>query len=64
MIATVPDGTRVGNTSAASIPLVLTEASRADRLSPGSLVLMCAVGAGSTWGSLALRWTGEGGGSG
>lgn len=52
---------RYGNTSAASIPLVLDEASREGRLPPGSNVLMCAVGAGMTWGSLLLRWTGEGG---
>ena len=41
---------RVGNTSAASIPLVLAEAAREGRLEPGTTVLMTAVGAGLTWG--------------
>ena len=47
---------RVGNTSSASIPIVLDEAVRAGRVRPGHLVLMTAFGAGLTWGGALLRW--------
>jgi 3-oxoacyl-[acyl-carrier-protein] synthase-3 len=49
---------RHGNTSAASVPLALTEAADDGRIQPGDLVLASAVGAGMTWGSLLLRWGG------
>jgi 3-oxoacyl-[acyl-carrier-protein] synthase-3 len=45
-----------GNTSAASIPLALAEASHDGRLKKGDLVLMEAMGGGFTWGSAILRW--------
>jgi len=48
----------VGNTSAASIPLVLAEAVSDGRLRPGATVLLTGVGAGLTWGSAILRWSG------
>jgi 3-oxoacyl-[acyl-carrier-protein] synthase-3 len=54
---------RYGNTSSASIPLVLAGASEAGRLRPGDTVLMTAVGAGLTWGSALLSWTPERGGA-
>jgi 3-oxoacyl-[acyl-carrier-protein] synthase-3 len=47
---------RYGNTSAASIPLVLAEAADDGRLQPGDLVLLSGFGAGLTWGSALLRW--------
>ncbi|MCH2212279.1 MAG: ketoacyl-ACP synthase III [Fuerstiella sp.] len=47
---------RVGNTSAASIPLVLSEANKAGRINSGDLVLMCGFGAGLTWGTGLFRW--------
>jgi 3-oxoacyl-[acyl-carrier-protein] synthase-3 len=47
---------RYGNTSAASIPLVLAEAADDGRLRDGDLVLMSGFGAGLTWGSALLRW--------
>jgi 3-oxoacyl-[acyl-carrier-protein] synthase III len=47
---------RYGNTSAASIPLVLAEAADAGRLADGDLVLLSGFGAGLTWGSALLRW--------
>ncbi len=47
---------RYGNTSAASIPLVLAEAADAGRLTDGDLVLLSGFGAGLTWGSALLRW--------
>lgn len=49
---------RHGNTSAASIPLALAEAASDGRIAAGDLVLLGAVGAGMTWGSLLLRWGG------
>jgi 3-oxoacyl-[acyl-carrier-protein] synthase-3 len=48
---------RYGNTSSASIPLALVEAADAGRLESGSVVLMSAVGAGFTWGSVVLTWS-------
>jgi 3-oxoacyl-[acyl-carrier-protein] synthase-3 len=48
---------RVGNTSAASIPIVLDEAWRTGRVKPGDLVLMTAFGAGMSWGANLIRWT-------
>ena len=47
---------RVGNTSAASIPLALDEAYREGRIGRGDLVLMCGFGAGLTWGTGLMRW--------
>lgn len=46
-----------GNTSAASIPLALTDAIDKDRVQPGDLVLLCGFGAGMTWASALIRWT-------
>ncbi|WP_289849711.1 beta-ketoacyl-ACP synthase III [Actinoallomurus purpureus] len=53
---TVVDLDRVGNTSAASIPLALSRAAETGRLMPGHRVLLSAFGAGATWGSIALTW--------
>ena len=47
---------RVGNTSAASIPLALDEAHREGRIKHGDLVVMCGFGAGLTWGTGLFRW--------
>ncbi|HXY93402.1 MAG TPA: beta-ketoacyl-ACP synthase III [Acidimicrobiia bacterium] len=47
---------RYGNTSAASIPLVLAEAADDGRITDGDLVLLSGFGAGLTWGSAVLRW--------
>jgi len=44
-----------GNTSAASIPIALTEAKEQGRLHDGDLVLLAAFGGGLTWGSALLR---------
>lgn len=51
---------RYGNTSAASIPLVLDEAISDGRVRAGTVVLFAAAGAGLTWGSALLRWSGSG----
>jgi 3-oxoacyl-[acyl-carrier-protein] synthase-3 len=47
---------RFGNTSAASIPIALDEASRSGKLKQGARVLLVAFGAGLTWGAAILRW--------
>ncbi len=47
---------RVGNTSAASVPIVLDEKAGAGVLQSGDLVLMTAVGSGMTYGSILFRW--------
>jgi 3-oxoacyl-[acyl-carrier-protein] synthase-3 len=46
---------RYGNTSAASIPLALEEASREGRVKPGSNLIMVAFGAGLTWAGVTVR---------
>jgi 3-oxoacyl-[acyl-carrier-protein] synthase-3 len=46
---------RYGNTSSASIPLALDEGFRDGRIKPGDTVLMCALGAGISWGSALVR---------
>ncbi|MFF4292534.1 beta-ketoacyl-ACP synthase III [Streptomyces vinaceus] len=53
---TVVNLDRVGNTSAASIPLALADAVAGGQVTPGDRVLMSAFGGGVTWGSTALVW--------
>ncbi len=48
-----------GNTSSASVPILLDEVSRAGRLRPGDILAMSAFGAGLTTGACVLRWTKE-----
>jgi 3-oxoacyl-[acyl-carrier-protein] synthase III len=47
---------RYGNTSSASMPISLDEASRAGKLKRGDVIAMMAIGAGMTWGGAVLRW--------
>jgi 3-oxoacyl-[acyl-carrier-protein] synthase-3 len=47
---------RVGNTSAASIPLALAEVADAGGLAPGDLVLVVGFGAGMSWASAVIEW--------
>jgi 3-oxoacyl-[acyl-carrier-protein] synthase-3 len=47
---------RLGNTTAATIPIGLDEAVKAGRLKPGMLVALAAFGSGFTWGSALVRW--------
>jgi 3-oxoacyl-[acyl-carrier-protein] synthase III len=47
---------RHGNTTAASIPLLLDQTYRAGKLERGDLLLLIAFGSGFTWGSTLLRW--------
>jgi 3-oxoacyl-[acyl-carrier-protein] synthase-3 len=46
---------RVGNTSSASIPILLDENVRAGKIKKGHTVLMCGLGAGISWGSALIR---------
>ncbi len=48
---------RYGNTSAASIPIALSEMHERGLLQVGQNVLLVAFGAGFTWGATVLRWT-------
>lgn len=45
-----------GNTSAASIPILLDEVHRAGILSEGDTLLLSGFGAGLTWGAALLKW--------
>jgi 3-oxoacyl-[acyl-carrier-protein] synthase-3 len=45
-----------GNTSAASIPLALCDAYKSGKIKNGDLVIFESLGAGLTWGIVALRW--------
>ena len=47
---------RYGNTSAASIPICLSEALSTNRIQPGHRVLLCGFGAGLAWGTAILQW--------
>ena len=47
---------RYGNTTAASIPIALTEAWEEGRIKDGDLVVLAAFGSGFTWGSVIIRW--------
>ena len=46
---------RVGNTSSASIPILVDENLRSGKIKKGDTVLMCALGAGISWGSALVR---------
>ena len=48
-----------GNTSSASVPILLDEVNRAGRLRPGDILAMSAFGAGLTTGACVLRCTKE-----
>ncbi len=45
-----------GNTTAASIPIALTEAYEAGKVKRGDLVCLAAFGSGFTWGAALIRW--------
>lgn len=47
---------KYGNTTAASIPIALSEAWEAGRVKDGDLVCLAAFGSGFTWGSALIRW--------
>ena len=47
---------KYGNTTAASIPIALSEAWEAGKIAKGDLVVLAAFGSGFTWGSAMIRW--------
>ena len=47
---------KYGNTTAASIPIALTEAWEVGKIKEGDLVVLAAFGSGFTWGSVIIRW--------
>ncbi len=47
---------KYGNTTAATIPLALSEAWENRRMKKNDWIIMAAFGAGFTWGSVLLRW--------
>ncbi|MCZ2099929.1 MAG: ketoacyl-ACP synthase III [Chitinophagales bacterium] len=47
---------KYGNTTAASIPIALSEAWHDGRIQTGDLVCLAAFGSGFTWGSALVRW--------
>ena len=48
---------KYGNTSSATIPILLDEMNRGGKLKTGDLLLMSAFGAGFTTGACIIRWT-------
>ena len=48
-----------GNTSAATIPLMLDEAVRDGRVKTGDLIASSGFGAGLSWGAALVRWQGS-----
>jgi 3-oxoacyl-[acyl-carrier-protein] synthase-3 len=47
---------KYGNTTAASIPIALSEAWENGRVKDGDLICLAAFGSGFTWGSALIRW--------
>jgi 3-oxoacyl-[acyl-carrier-protein] synthase-3 len=45
-----------GNTSAATVPIALTEALEEGRIAPGDNVVFVAFGGGLTWGAATMKW--------
>ncbi len=47
---------KYGNTTAASIPIALTEALESGKIIKGDIIILAAFGAGYTWASAAIKW--------
>ncbi|WP_231714514.1 beta-ketoacyl-ACP synthase III [Desulfonema ishimotonii] len=47
---------KYGNTTAATIPIAMSEACQQGVLAPGDWLLLSAFGAGFTWGSILMKW--------
>jgi 3-oxoacyl-[acyl-carrier-protein] synthase-3 len=50
---------KYGNTSAASIPIALSELVEANRLKDGDVIIFTGFGGGLSWGSVAWRWSAQ-----
>lgn len=48
---------KYGNTTAASIPIALTEAWEEGKIKKGDVIVLAAFGSGFTWASCIIRWT-------
>jgi 3-oxoacyl-[acyl-carrier-protein] synthase-3 len=48
---------RYGNTTAATIPLCLSEWWQAGKLKRGSTIVLSSFGAGYTWGAILVKWS-------
>lgn len=48
---------RFGNTSSASVPIILDITNREQKLRPGDIIALCAFGGGLTAGAAVLRWS-------
>jgi 3-oxoacyl-[acyl-carrier-protein] synthase-3 len=50
---------RYGNTTAATIPLCLSEWWQCGRLRKGQRIVLASFGAGYTWGSVLIKWSAD-----
>jgi len=50
---------KYGNTSAATVPIAISEAIASGRIKQGDKVVLVAFGAGGTSGAIALQWTAD-----
>jgi 3-oxoacyl-[acyl-carrier-protein] synthase-3 len=48
---------RYGNTTAATLPIAMSEAHASGRMKPGDWILLSALGAGYTAGTVRLKWS-------
>ena len=46
-----------GNTSAASIPIALSEAVQSNKIKPGNIICFVGFGGGLSWGAVAWKWS-------
>ena len=47
---------KYGNTSSASIPLLLNDMAEKNMLQPGDKIILSGLGAGMTWGAVLMEW--------
>ena len=47
---------RYGNTSSASVPILLDEMNRAGKIHEGDLIILAAFGGGLSAGAMIVRW--------
>jgi len=47
---------KYGNTTSATIPILMSEAYKSGKIKDGDLILMAAFGSGFTWGASLMRW--------
>ncbi len=47
---------KYGNTTAASIPIELSEAFKQDKIKDNNIIVLASFGSGYTWGSIVIKW--------